>query len=41
MPLDNTDTIDTVAGGRKYFERGLRNTLLSAYYTAAAIDAGR
>jgi hypothetical protein len=41
MPLDNTDTIDTVAGGRVWFERGLRNTLLSAYYTAAAIDTGR
>ena len=41
MPLDNPDTIDSVAGGRKYFEAGLRNTLLSAYYTAAAIDTGR
>jgi hypothetical protein len=41
MPLDNTDTIDQVAGGRRYFEAGLRNTLLSAYYTAAAIDTGR
>jgi hypothetical protein len=41
MPLDNSDTIDSTAGGRQYFEAGLRNTLLSAYYTAAAIDAGR
>jgi Zn-dependent M28 family amino/carboxypeptidase len=41
MPLDNPDTIDSVAGGRKYFEAGLRNTLLSAYYTAAALDTGR
>jgi hypothetical protein len=41
MPQDNETTIDTVAGGRKYFEMGLRNTLLSAYYTAAALDLGR
>jgi hypothetical protein len=41
MPLDNPSTIDTTAGGRKYYEVGLRNTLLSAYYTAAAIDTGR
>jgi hypothetical protein len=38
---DNETTIDKVAGGRQYFEAGLRNTLLSAYYTAAAIDTGR
>lgn len=41
MPEDNPATIDKVAGGRQYFEQGLRNTLLSAYYTAAAIDTGR
>jgi hypothetical protein len=41
MPLDNPDTIDEQAGGRKYYEMGLRNTLLSAYFTAAAIDTGR
>ena len=41
MPQDNPTTIDTVAGGRQYFEQGLRNTLVSAYYTAAAIDSGR
>jgi hypothetical protein len=40
LPQDNEATIDEVAGGRKFFEMGLRNTLLSAYYTAAAIDAG-
>jgi len=40
-PMDNPATIDTVAGGRKFFEAGLRNTLLSAYYTAAALDMGR
>ena len=39
MPLDNPDTIDQAAGGRKYYEAGLRNTLLSAYYTAAAFDS--
>jgi hypothetical protein len=38
MPNDNMATIDSVAGGRSYFEAGLRNTLLSAYYTAAALD---
>ncbi len=41
LPQDNAATIDTVAGGRKFFEAGLRNTLLSAYFTAAAIDTGR
>ena len=38
MPNDNMATIDSVAGGRSYFEAGLYNTLLSAYYTAAALD---
>ncbi len=41
MPQDNAATIDSVAGGRTYFEQGLRNTLLSAYYTAAAVDLGK
>ena len=39
--VDDPDTIDSTAGGRRYFEAGLRNTLLSAYYTAAALDTGR
>jgi hypothetical protein len=38
LPQDNLATIDTVAGGRKFFEQGLVNTLTSAYYTAAALD---
>ena len=38
MPNDNMDTMLSVAGGRSYLEAGLRNTLLSAYYTAAALD---
>lgn len=41
LPEDNAATIDEVAGGRQFFEAGLRNTLLSSYYTAAAIDSGR
>ncbi len=41
LPQDNAATIDTVAGGRTFFEQGLRNTLLSAYYTAAALDLGK
>jgi hypothetical protein len=41
MPQDDPATIDEVAGGRRFYEAGLRNTLLSAYYTAAAIDTGR
>ncbi len=41
MPQDNAATIDKVAGGRKFFEAGLRNTLLSAYYTAASFDLGK
>jgi hypothetical protein len=35
---DNMATIDMVAGGRRFFEAGLRNTLLSSYYTALAVD---
>ena len=38
MPDDNMATIDEVAGGRTYFEQGLRNTLNSAYLTALAVD---
>jgi Peptidase family M28/PKD domain len=38
LPTDTMDTIDEVAGGRTYFEQGLRNTLLSSYYTALALD---
>jgi hypothetical protein len=37
-PQDNLATIDATAGGRSFFEQGLRNTLRSAYYTAAALD---
>jgi hypothetical protein len=35
---DNMATIDTVAGDRSFFERGMRNTLLTAYYTAMSMD---
>ncbi len=38
LPLDNMATIDATAGGRQFFEQGMHNTLLSAYYTAAALD---
>jgi hypothetical protein len=38
LPQDNLATIDAVAGGREFFEKGLVNTLTSAYYTAAALD---
>ena len=38
LPEDNMQVIDETAGGRSYFEKGMRNTLLSAYYTAAALD---
>lgn len=38
LPLDNLATIDATAGGREFFEKGMRNTLLSAYYTAASLD---
>lgn len=41
MPQDNLTTMVSVAGGRQYIEAGLRNTLLSAYYTAAALDLRR
>jgi hypothetical protein len=38
MPDDTMETIDEVAGGRIFFEQGLRNTLLSSYYTVLALD---
>jgi hypothetical protein len=38
MPDDTMATIESVAGGRGYFEMGLRNTLMSAYLTALALD---
>lgn len=41
MPGDTMATIDEVAGGRIFFEQGLRNTLLSSYYTAMALDNGQ
>ena len=37
-PFDTVATMTTVAGGREFLEKGMRNTLLSAYYTAAALD---
>ena len=38
MPDDTMETIDSVAGGRTYFEQGLRNTLLSSYLSALSLD---
>jgi hypothetical protein len=38
LPQDDLATMTEVAGGRQFLEKGLRNTLLSAYYTAAALD---
>jgi hypothetical protein len=38
LPQDTVATMTTVAGGRDFLEKGIRNTLLSAYYTAAALD---
>jgi len=35
---DTMETIDEVAGGRTFFEQGLRNTLLSSYYTVLVLD---
>lgn len=37
-PLDTVARMEQVAGGREFLEKGMRNTLLSAYYTAAALD---
>ena len=39
MPDDTMATIDEVAGGRNFFEQGLRNTFLSAYLSLHAIDS--
>jgi hypothetical protein len=41
MPNDNLTTMISVAGGRQYVEAGLKNTLVSAYYTAAALDLAK
>lgn len=38
MPDDTMATIDRVAGGRTFFEQGLRNTLLSSYFAVLALD---
>ena len=38
MPGDTIATIDQVTGGRVFFEQGMRNTLVSAYYTTLALD---
>ena len=38
LPNDTMATIDQEAGGREFFEAGLRNTLVSAYTTALTID---
>jgi hypothetical protein len=37
-PDDTIATIEREAGGRQFFEAGLRNTLVSAYSTALTID---
>lgn len=37
-PGDTLAAMERVAGGRPFLEKGMRNTLLSAYYTAAALD---
>ena len=38
LPNDDMATIEAQAGGRSFFGQGLRNTVLSAYYTAASLD---
>ena len=38
MPDDTMATIETVAGGRKFFEEGLQHTLRSAYLTSLVLD---
>lgn len=35
---DNMATIEATAGGAEFFQQGMRNTLRSAYYTAAKLD---
>jgi hypothetical protein len=37
-PGDTMATIEATAGGAEFFQQGMRNTLRSAYYTAAALD---
>jgi hypothetical protein len=39
MPDDTMETIDEVAGGRTFFEQGLRNTFMSAYLSLHAVDS--
>ena len=39
MPDDTMATIDAEAGGRTFFEQGLRNTFVSAYLSMHAIDS--
>jgi len=39
MPDDTMATIDEVAGGRTFFEQGLRNTFVSAYLTTHVLDS--
>jgi hypothetical protein len=38
LPDDTMATIEREAGGREFFEQGLRNTLVSAYSTALTLD---
>ena len=38
MPEDNLATMEAVAGGRDFLEKGMYNTLASAYNTALALD---
>ena len=38
LPDDTIATIEREAGGREFFEAGLRNTLVSAYTTALTLD---
>jgi hypothetical protein len=38
LPDDTMATIEREAGGREFFEAGLRNTLVSAYTTALTLD---
>lgn len=37
-PEDTIETIIAEAGGESYYEQGIRNTLLSVYYTTLAVD---
>ena len=38
MPEDNLATMEAVAGGRDFLEKGMYNTMASAYNTALALD---